>query len=200
MTSTFAPLASLVLSGLLMSVLPAAQAVTLAGTVDNGNVVNTDFFSPSLVAADIGFLHDQPVTLNMLVDGEEASGQVGFNAVIDQFQPGQSLSNLLITLTGGATFAQLGGLTTLPGQGPATVTLSNGNQTALISFNGLAQQLFVGNPFGEALQDWQISVQGLSAGSAFSMTVSAVPEPTSLALVLASLGCSGLLARRRLPR
>ena len=58
MTSTFAPLASLVLSGLLMSVLPAAQAVTLAGTVDNGNVVNTDFFSPSLVAADIGFLHD----------------------------------------------------------------------------------------------------------------------------------------------
>lgn len=200
MTSKFAPLASLVLSGLLMSALPAARAVTLAGTVDSGNIVNTDFFGPAVVAADIGFLNEQPVTLNMLVDGDEVLGRVNFNAVIDQFQPGQALGPLAITLTGGATFASLGGLGTLPGEGMASVTLSNGNQTALISFTGLAQQVFVGNPFGELLQDWQISVDGLSAGSAFSLTVSAVPEPTSLALVLASLGCSGLLARRRLPR
>lgn len=180
--------------------LPAAQAVTLDSVVANGNTVSTDFFAPELISADIGFNADTQVTLNMTVDGTEAQQVVAFNAVLDQLQPGNAFSKLLLTLSGGASFMSLGGTTTLNNLSVPSVTLLDGNQTALISLPVPETGVYVGNPFFGISQDWQIGFSGLAGGDSFSLTVSAVPEAGSLLLALTGLGVVGasrLKARRQ---
>ncbi len=178
---------------LFAAALPAAQAVTLDSVVANGNTVSTDFFAPDLIAADIGFNADTNVTLNMLVDGNEVLSQVAFNAVLDQFQAGNAFGKILLTLSGSATFTSVGSTTTLNNLGTPLVTLLDGNQSALISLSVPETGVYVGNPFAELAQDWRIGLDGLSAGQSFSLTVSAVPESSSLMLTLAGLGLVGLM-------
>ena len=178
------------------AVLPAAQAVTLDSVQAHGNTVSTDFFAPDLITADIGFNADTDVTLNMTVDGTELLSQVAFNAVLDQLQAGAAFNQIWLTLSGGATFTAIGQTETLNALGTPSVSLGNGNQTALISLSVPESAVYVGNPFAGLLQDWRIGVQGLSAGQAFSLSVSAVPESSSLALVLVGLGLIGLMGRR----
>lgn len=179
------------------AVLPAAQAVTLQGVQARGNTVSTDFFAPDLVSADIGFSVDTPVTLDMTVDGAEVLAQVGFNAVLDQLQFNGGFSQILLSLSGGATFTDIGQTRTLNALGTPLVSLSNGNQTALISLSVPESAVYVGNPFGELAQDWRIGLRGVAVGEHFSLSVSAVPESSSLALALAGLGLLGLVTRRR---
>jgi hypothetical protein len=182
--------------------LPAAQAVTLDSIVANGNTVSTDFFSPELISADIGFNTDAAVTLNMSVDGSEVLSQVGLNAVLDQPQPGAAFDQVLLKLSGGATFTFVGDMATLNALGAPSVSLFNGSQTALISLSVPESAVYVGNPFASLAQDWRIGVHGLSAGQHISLSVSAVPEASSLTLALAGLGMLGLMGRktRRNPR
>lgn len=174
------------------AVLPVAQAVTLDSVQAHGNTVSTDFFAADLIAADIGFNADTDVTLNMTVDGSELLSQVSFNAVLDQLQAGAAFNQVWLTLSGGATFTAIGQTETLNALGTPSVSLSNGNQTALISLSVPESAVYVGNPFGTLMQDWRISLQGLSAGQQFALSVSAVPEASSLALTLAGLGLVGL--------
>jgi hypothetical protein len=177
--------------------LPAAQAVTLDSIVAHGNTVSTDFFAPDLVSADIGFNADTAVTLNMSVEGTEALSQVGFNAVLDQLQPAAAFNQILLTLSGGATFTFVGDMATLNALGTPSVSLLNGSQTALISLSVPESAVYVGNPFGSLAQDWRLGLQGMSAGQSFSLSVSAVPEASSLTLALAGLGLLGLMGRRK---
>ena len=180
--------------------LPAAQAVTLDSVVANGNAVSTAFFAPELISADIGFNADTHVTLNMTVDGTEALQQVALNAVLDQLQPGNAFSKILLTLSGGATFNFEGSTTTLNNLGVTSALLGNGNQTALISLSVPETGVYLGNPFGAQELDWRIEVSSLAAGQSFSLSVSAVPESSSLALTFAGLalvGVVGLKTRRQ---
>lgn len=176
--------------------LPAAQAVTLDSVVANGNTVSTGFFAPELISADIGFNADTAVTLNMIVDGTEVLSQVGLNAVLDQWQSGAAFNQVLLKLSGGATFTFVGDTATLNALGTPSVSLLNGSQTALISLSAPESAVYVGNPFGSLAQDWRIGVQGMSAGQSFSLSVSAVPEASPLTLALAGLGLMGLMGRK----
>lgn len=180
--------------------LPAAQAVTLDSVVANGNTVSTDFFAPELISADIGFNANTHVTLNMTVDGTETLSQVAFNSVLDQLQSGHAFDKILLTLSGGATFVFEGSTTTLNNLGVTSALLGNGNQTALISLTVPETGVYFGNPFGGQELDWRIELSSLAAGQSFSLTVSAVPESSALALTLAGLGLIGVLglkARRQ---
>lgn len=191
LTSLRMATAALVLSA---AVWPAAQAVTLDSVQANGNTVNTDFFAPDLVSADIGFTANTAVTLNMTVEGTEALSQVGLNAVLDQWQATESFNQILLTLSGGATFTFVGDTATLNALGTPLVSLLDGDQTALISLSMPESAVYVGNPFAGVAQDWRIGVQGMSAGQRFSLSVSAVPEASTLALALAGLAL--LISRR----
>lgn len=197
MTLTSLRMATVALA-LSAAALPAAQAVTLDSVVANGNTVSTDFFAPELISADIGFNANTHVTLNMTVDGTEAQQVVGFNAVLDQLQSGNAFSKIQLTLSGGAHFLIIGSTTTLNNLAPAFVF--EGGDSALIRLAVPETGVYVGNPFGGQELDWYISLDGLSAGQSFSLTVSAVPESSSLALTLAGLGLVGVLglkARRQ---
>ena len=199
MTLTSLRMAAVALA-LSAAALPAAQAVTLDSVVANGNTVSTDFFAPELISADIGFNANTNVTLNMTVDGTETLSQVAFNAVLDQLQSGNAFGKILLTLSGGATFNFEGSTTTLNNLGLTSALLGNGNQTALIFLTVPETGVYVGNPFGGQELDWRIELSSLAAGQSFSLTVSAVPESSALALTLAGLGLVGVLglkARRQ---
>lgn len=197
MTLTSLRMAAVALA-LSAAALPAAQAVTLNSVQANGNTVSTDFFAPELISADIGFNANTAVTLNMTVDGTEAQQVVAFNAVLDQLQSGNAFSKIQLTLSGGAHFLIIGSTTTLNNLAPPFVF--EGGDSALIRLPVPETGVYVGNPFGGQELDWYISLDGLSAGQSFSLTVSAVPESSSLALTLAGLGLVGVLglkARRQ---
>lgn len=199
MTLTSLRMAAVALA-LSAAALPAAQAVTLDSVVANGNTVSTDFFAPDLISADIGFNADTHVTLNMTVDGTETLSQVAFNAVLDQLQLDTAFSKILLTLSGGASFMPVGSTRTLNNLSTPSVVLLDGNQTALISLSVPETGVYVGNPFAELVQDWRVGFDGLATGQSFSLTVSAVPESSALALTLAGLGLVGVLglkARRQ---
>lgn len=197
MTLTSLRMAAVALA-LSAAALPAAQAVTLESVVANGNTVSTDFFAPELISADIGFNANTHVTLNMTVDGTEAQQVVAFNAVLDQLQSGNAFSKIQLTLSDGAHFLIIGSTKTLNNLAPAFVF--EGGDSALIRLPVPEAGVYLGNPFGGQELDWYIALDGLSAGQSFSLTVSAVPESSSLALTLAGLGLVGVLglkARRQ---
>lgn len=199
MTLTSLRMAAVALA-LSAAALPAAQAVTLDSVVDNGNTVSTVFFAPDRISADIGFNANTAVTLNMTVDGTEALQQVALNAVLDQLQPDNAFSKILLTLSGGATFSFEGSTTTLNNLGVTSALLGSGNQTALVFLTVPETEVYVGNPFGGQELDWRIELSSLAIGQGFSLSVSAVPESSSLALTLAGLGLVGLFglkARRQ---
>jgi hypothetical protein len=182
-------------TALFVAALPAAQAVTLDSVQAHGNTVGTDFFAPELIAADIGFNADTAVTLNMKVDGNEAQHVVGFNAVLDQLQPGKAFSKIQLTLSGGATFLLVGSTTTLNNL-DLPFASTTAPDAASIWVPVPETGVYVGNPFGGQEMDWYISLDGLAAGQSFSLTVSAVPETSTLALTLAGLGLVGLWGLR----
>ncbi len=170
-----------------------ASAVTLVGSTTQGGTVVTSFSGPSLVSFDIDFANLAPAVLNFRVDAGD-SAPIALDAMLRNFT-GSGLSGYTFTLSTGS-FASAGSVTRQFG-GTATTTVSG--PSANISFSSLE---FLDVEIGDALgstpgaTDWRLG--GLAPGDAFTLTVTAVPEPGTTALWLAGLAAvAGLTARRR---
>lgn len=179
----------------LMLAAPAAHAVSLTSVSTGGNTVSTDFFSPSLISADIGFSTTAPVVLNMTVDGDEVGGLVDFNAVIDNLMA-SSVSQWKLALGGAASFSVVGSVETLNNLSSAVVTFNNGVATALVTLPVAESAVYLGDTFGTGM-NWQVNLGNMAAGEAFSLSISPVPEADSLALVLTGLASIAAVSLRR---
>lgn len=171
-----------------------AQAARLTGVATEGPVVVEDFSDDGLVSFDIDFLSASTTTIGYRIGEADLGGMaIAFNAVLRNFTS-DGFPGYDVWLSGGSF------------DGNGTVTRQFGGD-ATVSFEGaLARVRFdspefldveLGDPLalGFGRIDWGIT--GLSAGDRLDITVSAVPEPSTWAMLFAGLGAVGWLARRR---
>ena len=175
----------------LCSLAPASQAVVLTGSA-SANAV-TDYSTVGQVAFDLDLDDFSPARLDFLVEAGDLIGPLSLNALVRNLS-GSALSSFSFRLEG-IRFAGAGSVT------PTFGTLGQvgyGSDYASIRFATPEWSEFhFGNPLAvDGASDWLLSTAGLHAGDRFSITT-AVPEPSSAALMLAGLCMSGLLAARR---
>ena len=186
-----------------LSLAGAAHAVSLTSSVLNGNALNTDFSSAELISFDLALRSGLPVSLTFtyaLDEADIARGGVGLNAIIADYS-GMGIPGLRISLID-AAFGLLGTAKAVSSAGEVLSTNPVlGAGVVAVDFSltegGVVNEVYLGDPFSEGLQDWRVSFDGLQSGDHFTLNVTVVPEPAAWALMLAGLG---LLAWRRTGR
>ncbi len=170
-----------------------ASAITFEGAVTQGGTVVANFSGPGQLSFDIDFANLAPAVLRFRVDAGDLASPIALDAVLRNLT-GNGLSAYSFLLDRGS-FASIGSVTRQFG-GTASVVASG--PAATIGFDTLE---FLDVEIGDALgstagaTDWTLG--GLAVGDRFSLTVTAVPEPGTYALLLAGLAGVGLMARRR---
>jgi hypothetical protein len=171
-----------------------AHAARFTGVATDGPVVAEDYSDDGLISFDLDFLSMTTATLSYHIGEADLGGMgVSFNAVLRNLA-GMGFSGYKLSLNTGS-FDPIGTVTRQFG-GEATVSF--GDTMATVHFDTPEfLDVEVGDPLSSGLNqvDWAIS--GLNAGDRLSITVSAVPEPGTYAMLLAGLGVVTLLARRR---
>ncbi|MGV3499180.1 MAG: PEP-CTERM sorting domain-containing protein [Hydrogenophaga sp.] len=170
-----------------------AQAATYQGLV-SGSATPTDFSTDGLISFDLDFAALGTTTLRYTIGAGDLAS-LSFNAVLRNFTD-EGLSSYLISLSTGS-FLPVGTVTpqfgTLDG-----IAWQDGNAT--ISFGALEfLDTMVGDPLtaGGGKIDWALT--GFNVGDTLEISVSAVPEPETYAMLLAGLGAL-FAARRRQQR
>lgn len=175
-----------------------AQAVTFEGSVTQGATVVADYAANGLISFDIDFASFAPATLTYRVDdGDLTAGGLSFNAILRNLVAGVGFDAYTVALGGSGSFASAGSVTRQFGGG---TQLAVAPQLATIGFTPAEYlDIELGNALGTTpgAQDWVLG--GLSVGDRISLTVTPVPEPGAVALMLAGLGVVGFVARRRKP-
>lgn len=172
-----------------------AQALTFDGALTQGATVATDYSGTALLSFDLDLANMAPAVLTWRIDEDDLAGPIAFNAIVRNYT-GQGLSGLVLALdlgsfaSVGSINRQFGGDTHVSGSG-ATRTLQFTPEEYL--------DLELGDALGSTpgASNWTLATAGLNVGDRISLTVSAVPEPGSWALMLAGLLGVGTLARRR---
>lgn len=172
--------------------LAPAQAATFTGVVGSTSATVADFSADGLIAFDIDFPSLTSTTLGYTISAMD-SGGLSFNAVLRNFT-GAGLEGFTFGLSSGS-FGALGTVTRQFG-GASVIDFNGGNAT--VSFSPLEfLDVEIGDPLlaGAGRLDW--TILGLNAGDTLNITVSAVPEPETLAMLLSGLGMVGWIVRRR---
>jgi hypothetical protein len=169
----------------------AANAALLTGTT--GNSV-TDYSAASLVSFDLDLANFSTTRLDFVIEEADLlAPSMGFNAIVRNLS-GAGLSRFTFSLQG-ITFAAPGSVT--PTFGTPGATGYGGSAAALTFVVPEFAEFHFGNPFAASgFNNWLLSVSGLRAGDAFSITAT-VPEPSTLALMLASLAMFSFAAKNR---
>lgn len=176
-----------------LGLIGGAQAATFQSVV-NGDGLVTDYSTDGLIAFDLDFQSLGTTTLSYVI-GAADTASLSFNALLRNFT-GEGITGFNFSISGGE-FVYSG-----------TVTRQfDGSLITDINFNGASASVDLGSPefldveIGDPLMagggrlDWGFT--GLSAGDVLNISVTAVPEPESIAMLLAGLGVIGAVARRR---
>lgn len=182
------------LSALLIALgmLGTAHAATYEGVVD-GNALATDFSADGLIAFDLDFSSLGSTTLRYAIGAADLPS-LSFNAVLRNFT-GQGLPAYEIVFSAGGVLP--GGAGTVTRQFGGASFIDAAGDRAIIRFTPLEfLDVEIGDPLalGSGRADWQLG--GFVPGDVIDITVTAVPEPETIALLLSGLGVL-LLARRR---
>jgi PEP-CTERM motif len=187
----------ILIAALISASLPAA-AVTLNASDLNGNSF-VDYSADGLLALDINALNSGLMSFAFSFSAAEvAAGSVSFNAVVNNFIPtgipGLKLDFGSLAVTAGSVQSAFDNTAS----GAYGVSATGGKFEAFNSNTPLEYfGVLVGNPYVGSLSDWQISTTGLVAGQDYAFSVQAVPEPGTLAMLLAGLGLVGFVRSRR---
>lgn len=185
---------TLIAAALAMAAALPAQALTFEGAVTQGATVATDYSTIGLLSFDLDLANGAPAVLSWRIDDEDLLAPIAFNAVIRNYT-GAGLQGLVLTLDRGS-FGSVGSVTRQFG-GDWAVSGSGATRTVTFTPDEFLD-VELGNPLGRAGKtDWTLAQAGFQVGDRFSLTVSAVPEPSQVALLLAGLGAVGWGARRR---
>ncbi|URI06981.1 PEP-CTERM sorting domain-containing protein [Aquincola tertiaricarbonis] len=170
-----------------------AQALQLVGVQAAGNDASVTLNGSSL-ALDLTLRNSAPVRVELALEAADVGQWLAFNAVVGA-AAGAALPGLQLSLQG-ASFGLVGSVTPAFGQ---LASISGDDLRQTLQFNPAeTYAVDLGAPFGQAgTQDWLLAPTGLQAGDRLALTISAVPEPTTTAML--GLGLAALLvaARRR---
>lgn len=171
--------------------LAPAQAATFTGVVGSTAATVADYSADGLISFDIDFPSLTSATLGYTIDAADVLSGLSFSAVLRNVT-GEGIGRYTFGLSSGS-FGNLG-----------TVTRNFGG-TSSIAFNGADgivtfspsefYDVEIGDPLGNGGVNWTIG--GLNVGDSLNITVSAVPEPETLAMLLSGLGMVGWVTRRR---
>lgn len=186
----------LALTTLLYAAAPA-QALTFEGAATQGATTAADYSAIGLLSFDLDLANGSPAVLSWRVDDEDLLAPIAFNAVIRNYT-GAGLPGLTLALDRGS-FGSVGSITRQFG-GAMLVGGSGATRTLAFTPHDYLD-IELGNALGGAGKtDWTLAQAGFQVGDRFSLTVSAVPEPSQYALLLAGLVAVGAVARRRVDR
>ncbi|NIM41023.1 MAG: VPLPA-CTERM sorting domain-containing protein [Hydrogenophaga sp.] len=176
-----------------LGLMAGAQAATFQSVV-NGDGLVTDYSTDGLISFDLDFQSLGTTTLSYVI-GAADTAALSFNALLRNLT-GDGITGFNFSISGGE-FLYSG-----------TVTRQfDGSLITDIDFNGAHASVDLGSPefldveIGDPLAvaggqlNWGLT--GLSAGDVLNISVTAVPEPESIAMLLAGLGVLGAVARRR---
>ena len=171
-----------------------AQAATFEGVVA-GTATHTEYSEPGLISFDLDFASLGTTTLRYVVEAADL-GSLSFNALLINRigLGGVGVTGYRVDI-GAGLFASVG-----------TAYREFSESYARVDFNGSSAVVDFGTPefYDVRLGDpkgyagnvnW--SITGLNAGDVLNISVTAVPEPEGLAMLLAGLGAVAAFARRR---
>ena len=180
----------------LMGALAISGQASAATFVESSGAAHsfTDYTVGSSVSFDLDLQQLSAVTLTFSLDADDlAAGQLSFSSLVRNMTA-LGVDRVYIALNG-VSFASAGSITT---DGFVNVTSSGSNAGAAWATFGpaLTTDFYIGNPLA-GTTDWALSLAGRQVGDTFSVTVAAVPEADTYAMVVAGLAVLGLALRRR---
>lgn len=180
-----------------LTIVTPAQAISFVSASGNGNTVDTSFSTPSMLSVDVDFFNANLVEVTFALEAADIdSGSFAFNSIVKNMS-GTLINTLNVWLSTGA-FTVLGSVT--PTFGTLAGNIGGSSGRVLTFAPGEPNELYIGNPLATPmLIDWRIGgFIGFEAGDQFTLRMATpVPEPGSLALMMAGLLGVATMARRR---
>lgn len=166
-----------------------ASAVTIAATSGTGAVTFTNAV-PGSIQADVALRIGQSVTLDLEVEAGDAAG-ISFDSIVNLLT-GYGARAVMIDLSNGAFFSTIG--TAVPAFSSATI--GGTSSSAFVRFSPHEFVAVAVGDTGFGGTNWVITPgPGDLAIGNFSLTISAVPAPATLALF--GLGLASIAGLRR---